>query len=80
MMGMERSPTAVVTHFLAGPGHDTPLLSSTPVKVQILLMVKPGIATDASPCQISVSTIAHPIRDRFLLLSSYCFCKTNRST
>ena len=56
----------VVVHFLIGPGQAVERFKTNPLKAQILLMVKPGITTDASPCQIKVSNTAI-----FILR---CFC------
>ena len=61
MKGMDPRPTAVMTHFRRA-GLITRaigwLTRSTRVSAQMRLMVKPGMATDASPCHSRVSTTA----------------------
>ena len=50
------SPINVVVHFCAGSGMGRAILSNTnPDIAQILLMVKPGMMTDASPCHMPAS-------------------------
>ena len=58
MNGIEARPIAVVVHRRAPTGSLEDFWRSKLVKKQIRLMVKPGIATEARPCQISVSSTA----------------------
>ncbi len=58
MNGIAPSPTAVVVHFLIGDGRLVVLRSALLNAQHILFMVKPGIATDAKPCQSKVSNTA----------------------
>ena len=58
MKGIEPSPIAVTVHFRAGVGREVAACRSFPLAQQILFMVKPGMATEASPCHTTVSTTA----------------------
>lgn len=55
MNGIHISPTAVVIHFLVSSGNFVLDLKVNRDSAQMRLIVYPGIATDARPCQISVS-------------------------
>ena len=67
MKGMQPSPTAVTVH-LRATGGSLVVFSNTLLLIQhILLIVNPGIATDANPCQTRVSVT---ISEVFLALYS----------
>ena len=56
MIGIAPRPVAVVIHDrVPGGTCDANLLSKIPITKHILLIVKPGMATDAKPCQIRAS-------------------------
>ena len=55
--GIALSPTNVVTHICAPGGMVLANFFSVNLDIaQILLIVKPGIITDARPCQMAAST------------------------
>ena len=56
MKGIAASPVASMTHLRVWAGSDVDRWRSRPVAQQILLIVKPGTATDATPCHTRVST------------------------
>jgi hypothetical protein len=56
--GIDASPIAVVVHFLIGRLNPLLLLNRKKENLQSLLIVKPGIATEANVCQINVSAAA----------------------
>ena len=61
MKGMQPSPMAVTVHFLsAGDERETTwcLASRYLEMAQIRLMVRPGMMTEARPCQMRVSRTA----------------------
>ncbi len=64
MNGMTPRPMKVVAHFRVVNGTLGAILANdTRDKAQILLIVKPGIMTEAKACQTNVSKAAIPILD-----------------
>ena len=58
MKGIDPRPIRVTVHFLVMRGIAEVLLNMRLLRKQILLIVYPGMATEAKPCQISVSKTA----------------------
>jgi len=72
--GIRAKPVQVTVHFRTFSGKRVVFLRAKLQMAQVRLMVKPGMMTDARPCQITVSTTAHITADRLLLEPSHCFC------
>lgn len=70
----------VTVHFLAVIGKEVEARSTLALAQQMRLIVKPGIATEASPCQTNVSNTACIIFVRFTELDGHVTCTEEAQT
>ena len=75
--GMHDNPIVVTTTFLRGRLRPDVRARKKWDSAQILLIVKPGIATEARPCHTRVSATAHFTLFFLIFSDAHFFCKKN---